>query len=162
MYQIIHERAEDAPAINTLLDQCFGPERHHKTAYKVRANSSAIDALSFAGISNGELVASIKYWPLLIGNITPAILLGPIAVHPDRQGEGIGVKLIRDTMQTAKDLGHSLVVLVGDPEYYERFGYVSAFDYGLELPGPVDRHRFLVCELTDGALEDVHGMIMGV
>ena len=161
MYQIIHERPEDAPTIETLLDQCFGKERYRKTAYKVRENTLSIDALNFVAISDGALVASIKYWPLLIDNKTPAVLLGPIAVHPDRQGEGIGVKLIRDTMKKAKDLGHSLIVLVGDPEYYERFGYVSAYDHGLEMPGPVARHRFLVCELTDGALDGVQGVIMG-
>jgi len=161
MYQIIPERSEDAVSIETLLDQCFGNERFRKTAYKIRQNVTSIKALNFVGISNDALVASIRYWPLIVGKKTSALLLGPIAVHPDRQGEGIGVALIWDTLKLAKNLGHSLVILVGDPEYYERFGFVSAFDNGLQMPGPVARHRFLVCELQENALSGVQGMVHG-
>jgi len=162
MYHITHEQSADAPAIETLLDQCFGPERHTKTVYKVRQYTVPIDDLCYVAKVGGKLLAAIKYWPLLVGGKTPAILLGPIAVHPDHQGEGMGIALISHTLKRAKELGHKLVILVGDPDYYKRFGFVSAFDNGLLMPGPVDVHRFLVCELEPGALVGAKGSIDGV
>ncbi|WP_169567909.1 GNAT family N-acetyltransferase [Sneathiella limimaris] len=162
MYEITREKPQDAAAIETLLDLSFGPDRHRKTAYKLRENSEAIPELCLVARKEGKLLATISYWPLTIGGKTPALLLGPIAVQPDLQGQGIGVGLIRDTLKIAKERGHKLVILVGDPGYYGKFGFVSAFDQGFQMPGPVESHRFLVCELADGALEGVSGMVEGV
>lgn len=162
MYEIIHARPNDTAEIENLLDLCFGPDRFKKTAYKVRKNSEPIEELSLIALQGDEITASIKYWPLTVGGKEGAVLLGPIAVHPDHQGEGMGVGLIKKTMQMARDMGFKLVILVGDPEYYERFGYVSAFDNGLDLPGPVEAHRFLVAELQQGSLAAFEGMVAGV
>lgn len=161
MYEITREKPQDAVAIEELLDLSFGENRFRKTAYALRQNSHSIPELCLVVREQDELLATIQYWHLKVGAKTDAILLGPIAVKPDRQGEGIGVSLIRDTMQLAKNMGHKLVILVGDPSYYNRFGFVSAFDNNLELPGPVEAHRFLVCELSGGALQNVSGMVSG-
>ncbi len=162
MYEITREKPQDAVAIDHLLDISFGEERFRKTAYAIRQNSTPIPELCLVARDESGLLATIQYWNLLIGDKTEAILLGPIAVRPAEKGKGIGIGLIRDTMKIAKDLGHKLVVLVGDPEYYGRFGFTSAFDRGLQLPGPVDAHRFLVCELEEGALDGVQGMVNGL
>jgi len=162
MYQIIHERPEDAALIEPLLDKCFGPERFEKTAYKIRENINQLPELSFIVRDNGNLLATIRYWPLLIGGNAAAILLGPIAVEPDRQGQKIGVTLIRKSLALAQVLGHEIVVLVGDPEYYEQFGFQNASALGLEFPGPVAERRFLVKELADGAINGVSGMVEGL
>lgn len=161
MYQIFHERPGDDRLIEPLLDKCFGPDRFKKTAYEVRRGIRPIPELSFVTLAGDRLVATIRYWPITIGGRTPAILLGPIAVEPELQGKGIGVRLIRESMKVAEDLGHRLIVLVGDPEYYEQFGFRNAAVLGFKLPGPVEERRFLVRECVPGALQNVSGMVAG-
>ncbi len=161
MPQIIHEQPEHAEQIEPLLDRCFGPDRFKKTAYKVRENTTPLPELSFVTVEGDKLLATIRYWPIVIGNVTPALLLGPIAVEPDLQGKGIGVGLMRETLKVAKELGHHLIVLVGDPEYYSQFGFENAADHGFKMPGPVDERRLLVKECKPGALDNVSGLITG-
>ncbi|MEH6524522.1 MAG: N-acetyltransferase [Sneathiella sp.] len=161
MPQIIHERPEDAALIEPLLEKCFGSERFKKTAYKIREKLEPIRELSFIVKESDKLLATIRYWPIIIGKHTEALLLGPIAVEPERQGEGLGVSLIRKSLQVAKDLDYQIVILVGDPEYYEQFGFTSAAENNLSLPGPVEDRRFLVKELTSGSLSGVLGTVSG-
>lgn len=161
MPQIIHERPEHAAQIEPLLDRCFGPDRFKKTAYEVRKNTTALPELSFVTVEGDHLLATIRYWPIMIGGMTPALLLGPIAVEPDLQGKGIGVGLMRETIRVATELGHHLIVLVGDPEYYGQFGFQNAAVLGFKMPGPVEARRLLVKECAPGTLENVSGMISG-
>jgi len=161
MYQIIHERPEDAAKIEPLLELCFGPARFEKTAYKIREKLTPISQLSLVAIEGDKLHGTIRYWPLVIDQAFSALLLGPIAVAPDKQGEGIGISLIEESLKLAKELGHKAVILVGDPDYYKRFGFSSAFAKRLDMPGPVDAHRFLVHELVDNSLFGVSGMVAG-
>jgi len=161
MYQIFHERPGDDRFIEPLLDKCFGPDRFQKTAYEVRRNIQPIPELSFVTLAGDQLVATIRYWPITIGGQTSAILLGPIAVEPELQGKGIGVRLIRESIRIAEELGHRLIVLVGDPEYYVQFGFRNAAELGFTLPGPVEARRFLVRECVPGALQKVSGMVAG-
>ncbi len=161
MFKISHEQPEDAAAIETLLEKCFGPDRFRKTAYRIREGLVPAENLSLVAKQGDDLLASIRYWPITVGGIYDGLLLGPIVVAPERQGEGIGVALIRQSLKDAQDAGHRFVVLVGDPDYYRRFGFVSAFDKGMTLPGPVEEHRFLAAELMDGALNSVSGMVAG-
>jgi predicted N-acetyltransferase YhbS len=161
MHKITLEKPQDAVAIEKLLNISFGEERFKKTAYALRQNSNPIPELCCVVRDDEMLLASIQYWHLRIAEQTPALLLGPIVVQPERQGEGIGIGLIRDTLSIAKSMGHKIVILVGDPDYYQRFGFTSALAKGLELPGPVEAHRFLVCELQEGALRGVKGMVNG-
>lgn len=161
MPQIIHERPEDAALIEPLLEKCFGPERFKKTAYKIRKDLKPIPELSFVVEESNNLIATIRYWPVTIGINSEALLLGPIAVEPERQGEGLGVSLIRKSLQVAQELGYQIVVLVGDPEYYEQFGFVNASKCNLSLPGPVEDRRFLVRELKKSSLSGVSGTVAG-
>lgn len=161
MYQIIHERPEDAAKIEPLLEVCFGPSRFEKTAYKIRENLSPLPELSLVAIEGDTLLATIRFWPVVIGSSFSAILLGPIAVSPDKQGEGIGIALIEESLKLAREFGHKAVILVGDPDYYKRFGFSSAYDKGLDLPGPVDAHRFLALELVKNSLSGTSGVVAG-
>lgn len=159
MLPIISEPPGTEPAIEALLDQSFGPDRHAKTVYKLRQGVEPIASLSFCVFEGTRLLGSIRYWPIEIGGRWPAVMLGPVAVDPDRRGEGIGKALIRHSLWAATRLGHKICMLVGDRPYYEPFGFHSAPDHGLELPGWVDPARFLVMELAAGALDGVSGMI---
>ncbi len=159
MLPIVPEPRGINAQIESLLDQGFGDDRRQKTVYRLREGVAPIANLRFAVFDGPRLVGSLRFWPIVIGGRTPAILLGPLAVDPPRRGEGIGRALMRHGLEEAARLGHRICVLVGDRPYYEPFGFGSAPAVGLELPGWVDLERFLVRELAPGALRGVSGMI---
>lgn len=102
----------------------------------------------------GTLCGTIQCWPVAlaseIGALTPMILVGPVAVAPDAQGQGIGKLLMRAALSAADAAGHEILIMIGDPDYYERFfGFSAARTQGWDLPGPFERHRLLArAELT--------------
>ena len=152
----------DQPAIEDLLDLAFGLSRRTKTSYRLREGNTAVEGLSMV-VRDPELgiAGTISYWPLRIGKAgTKALLLGPIAIHPQRQNQGIGLSLMRTTLATAAAQGHALVILVGDAPYYARVGFMKIPDGQMLLPGPVDPKRFLFLELRAGALSAAHGLVL--
>ncbi|MSP43264.1 MAG: N-acetyltransferase [Alphaproteobacteria bacterium] len=160
MIDYCQERPEDAAHIEHLLDRAFGPGRFAKTAYRLREGVEFIPELSMVALEQDILRGSLRYWPIEIGpSRTRAILLGPLVVDPELQGQGVALRLMEMSLQKASGLGHTLVVLVGDEPYYARVGFSAAAARGLCLPGPVDRVRLLARELMPGALAGVSGMI---
>jgi predicted N-acetyltransferase YhbS len=155
-------QSSDHAAIEHLLDLSFGPARRSKTSYRLREGSTAVTGLSLVVRDSAlGVVGAISYWPLAIGaRGTAALLLGPLAVHPDRQNLGIGLLLMRETLETAKVLGHRLVLLVGDAPYYARVGFSQVPDGQLLMPGPVDPKRLLFIDLVPGTLSGAEGLIM--
>jgi predicted N-acetyltransferase YhbS len=152
----------DTAAIEQLLDLSFGIDRRIKTSYRLREGSAPIEDLSLVIRDPGlGIVGCISFWPLRIGKEgTPALLLGPLAVHPERQNIGIGLALMQLGLARAAAVGHALVVLVGDEPYYARAGFRKLPVGRLELPGPVDPARFLYRELARGALDSAHGLVL--
>lgn len=149
MIEIAPLAQADAAAVETLLDRAFGTDRHTRTAYRIRGESRAIGALSFAALDGRELVGSIQCWPVRFagddGTIAPLIMVGPVAVAPERQRDGIGRRLMQTALLAAESESlDGALMLIGDPEYYERFfGFTAARTSGWRLPGPVERHRLL-------------------
>ena len=133
-------------AVEQLLDRAFGRDRHARTAYRLRAGTQAIPNLSFALIEGNVLLGSIQCWPVQLedddGTVWPLVLVGPVAIVPERQQEGLGRRLMEAALAAA---GNGLpLTLIGDPEYYGRFfGFDAAATGGWRLPGPVERHRLL-------------------
>ncbi len=160
MLPILPERSADSARIEALVAVCFGPDRHRKTVYRFREDVAPIPELSFVVRDGREIEGSIRFWPVAIGpRAIPAVLLGPLCISPERQGQGIGRALMRHSLYAATRLGHRICVLVGDKAYYEPFGFHNAPAAGLELPGWVDLERFQVMELMPGALRGVGGMV---
>ena len=154
--------AADQPHIEHLLDLVFGLSRYAKTSYRLREGNTAIEGLSLVTREPGfGLTGAISFWPLKIGQTgIDALLLGPLAVHPERQNMGIGRALMLDGLGKAKARGHRLVILVGDEPYYARVGF-KRVPYGqIELPGPVDPDRLLYLELAEGALTLAKGLVL--
>ena len=137
------------PAVEALLDRAFGADRHARTAYRVRGAARAIPALSFAAMEADLLVGSIQCWPIRFagddGVVAPLVMVGPVAVLPDRQRDGIGRRLVETALAAAVREGlDTALMLIGDPEYYGRFFDFTATHTGAwRLPGPVERHRLL-------------------
>jgi predicted N-acetyltransferase YhbS len=154
--------AADQPHIEHLLDLAFGLSRYAKTSYRLREGNTAIEGLSLITREPGfGLTGAISFWPLQIGRAgTHALLLGPLAVHPERQNMGIGRALMLDGLGKAKASGHRLVILVGDEPYYARMGF-KRVPYGqIELPGAVDPDRLLYLELVENALTLARGLVL--
>ena len=106
-----------------------------------------------------RLVASIRNWPIVINEEWPAVLLGPLAISPELRGLGYGKALMWHSMAQSRMLGHSRIILVGDPEYYNQFGFRRDLALNIQLPGWVEERRFLALELVAGSMIGVHGMI---
>ncbi len=163
-FQIRPERPQDAPQIDPLLDRTFGPDRTARTVYRLREGLAPLDGLRFVAIANevrmgdARMLACLRFWPILVAGV-PAILLGPLAVEPALQGRGIGRALVAHGLAEARRHGHGICVVVGEPAYYEPYGFANAHHRGLSLPGPVDPRRFQVAALAPGALDGVAGMI---
>jgi predicted N-acetyltransferase YhbS len=101
----------------------------------------------------------VRLWQVSAGPDRRALLLGPLAVAPDRRRRGIGSTLMHHALREAARLRHGAVLLVGDAPYYSRFGFSSEKTSALWLPGPYERHRLLGCELKPGALDGARGLI---
>ena len=138
-----------ASAVEALLDRAFGPDRHTRTAYRIRGGTTPIAALSFAAIEDGALVGMIQCWPIeLVGDDGvrhPLVMVGPVAVEPARQRDGLGKELVHHAIDAA--IEHDLddaMMLIGDPEYYGRFwGFSDAATGAWRVPGPVEARRLL-------------------
>lgn len=146
---MIRPIADVAPdTVERLLDSAFGSDRHGRTAYRIRDEAKADPALSFAAMESGDLVGTIQCWPIALagddGAEWPLVMVGPVAVVPSRQGDGIGQALMRH-MLGAADAAPRLPaqMLIGDPIYYGRFGFAGDRTRLWRAPGPVERHRLL-------------------
>jgi len=110
----------------------------------------ADDIVGYAAVSNATLVGS--------PNVELSVL-GPVAVAPDRQNEGIGTTLVRTTIRACKRSGCDAVVLTGDPDFYDRFGFepAAAFDLESDLDSPPDAFQVWPC--WPKALDGVGGLV---
>jgi len=159
MLRLLPEAPFHVPARERLLDRCFGPVRHRKTAEMLRRGRRPAAGLAFSLLDGRHLIGTLRLWEITAGSAGPALLLGPIAILPERQSEGLGTLLMRNGLAEARRLGHAAVLLVGDAPYYARFGFRQDLTDGLALPGPVERARFLGLELRQGALRGARGLV---
>jgi predicted N-acetyltransferase YhbS len=158
--RLLRERPRDGAAIEEMTATAFGPDRFHKTVYRLREDVAQIKDLCFVALDQKDrMVASIRNWPILINERWPAILLGPLAISPELRGLGYGKALMWHAMAQSRMQGHSRIILVGDPEYYNQFGFRRDLALNIQLPGWVEERRFLALELVAGAMIGVHGMI---
>jgi predicted N-acetyltransferase YhbS len=143
-----------------LLHASFGQGRFRKTAEKLRRGFMPAEGLAFTALDEqGQLIGTLRFWNITAGTAGDALLLGPIAIAEHRRSEGLGGMMMRRGLAEAQWLGHKAVILVGDEPYYRRFGFCADAVAGLNLPGPVERARFLGLELEAGALRGADGMI---
>lgn len=139
------------PAIDAMLDDAFGPDRFARTAYRLREGQSPAAGLSFVVTDGPVLCGSISLWHITLDDV-PALLLGPIAIAQSCRGKGFGGALILQSLVAAKAQGHDIVMLVGDLDYYGRFGFGNVHTQSWQMPGPVDQQRVLALSLKGAAL----------
>lgn len=143
--------------------------RHvNEEAFRSLDEADLVDALRIEGVALASFVAEIKkrivghilFSRMLIettGNLLPAVALAPMAVLPEQQGRGIGGKLIRHGLNWLRGEGEQIVIVLGHPKYYPRFGFSTENARSLASPFPPE--AFMALELIPGALNGVHGKV---
>jgi predicted N-acetyltransferase YhbS len=159
MVSIRNERPADAAAREALLDAAYGPSRFTKASELLREGRLPAEQLAFVAVERGRLIGTVRLWHIWAGPARPALLLGPLAVHPDCRNRGIGSMLMRHALAAAQRLGHGMVLLVGDAPFYGRFGFAADKTASLWMPGRYEPHRLLALELVPGALDGARGLI---
>ncbi len=143
MYKLEEETEDDWWEVEALYDLCFSPGRTALSSYRLRDGVPTVAALCLTlRDADNTLAAAIRYWPVEVAGID-ALLLGPVAVHPTRQGEGLGGLLINESLSEGRRLGWERVLLVGDAPYYRRFGFVRLD--GIAMPPRPTPNASLAC-----------------
>lgn len=163
MIVIEQEQPDDHWEIEALLDTAFAPGRSGLSSYRLREGVEPVRALCLTARDDDEmrsLAGTIRFWPIKIGAARmPALLLGPVAAHPTRQGEGIGAMLILDGLERAAAAGWTRCILIGDEPYYARFGFRRALAESIVFPPPTNPNRILARALAEGAMDDIEGEV---
>ena len=158
--KLTRETTEDWWEVENLFDLCFAPGREALSSYRLRDDISPIGELCFVVRDElGAVGGAVRFWEVQIAG-KAVLLLGPIAVHPTRQGEGLGGYLLHESLSIATKAGWSRVMLVGDASYYSRFGFAKLSN--VIMPPPTNSERILGKDLIDGAWHAVTGQVTRV
>lgn len=162
MVAVRPENAKDHAAIYRVNTLAFGQEDEAKLVDKLRRSADFIPELSLVAVEEEEVVGHILFSPVTIeaqGGAVSALSLAPMAVRPEFQRRGIGSEMVRWGLEECRRLGHGIVIVVGHPTYYPRFGFTSARAKGLEAPFEVPGEAFMALELIPGATDGVGGTV---
>lgn len=136
--RILRERSGDVAAVDALVLAAFGPGRFAKTAERLR--EAAVLSVGFCAFEGGRLIGSVRLWSIMVGEAR-SVFLGPIAVDASSRRGGLGAELVRACLDEAKAMTLDGVLLIGDPPYFARFGFVAAPQ--AVFAGPVDQRRVM-------------------
>ena len=151
------ETPDDWWEVEALYDLCFAPGRSALSSYRLRDGVDPIEELCLtARDKDGILAGAVRNWPVRIG-MHKAVLLGPIAVHPTRQGEGVASMLMQGCLSRAREAGWARMMLVGDAPYYKRFGFTPLS--GVAMPPPTNPERILGLALQADAWNEISGAV---
>lgn len=141
----------------------FTDHKEHFLVERLRASDAFIPELSLVAEVDGNIVGHILLTKIKIINDSDehvSLALAPVSVLPEYQGKGIGGKLIIESHKRAIELGYTSIVLLGHKDYYPRFGYEQADNYGIELPFEVPKEKCMVIELVENGLNGVSGTVI--
>jgi len=157
---IRRERPGETSAVRRVNEQAFGQ----------RAEADLVDALrqrdefliSLVAIEDEQVVGHILFSPVTVQSDRAswsAMGLGPMAVLPQHQGKGIGSQLVEVGLEECRKTGHEVVVVLGHPEFYPRFGFEPSKPLGIRWKKEVPEEVFMVTELREGALAGRRGVV---
>ena len=153
MLVIRPETPDDADAIRSVNEEAFGRSTEADIIAKLRSRQA--DTLSLIASDGDKIIGHILFSPVTIESIDTsfgALGLGTIAVLPSHQRKGVGSQLISAGLQECRRLGHKLVIVIGHPNYYPRFGFVPASKHSIKCEYDVPDEAFMELELSPGAL----------
>lgn len=156
------EAPADRESIYRVNREAFGGEVESRLVDALRLSPAFIPELSLVAVESPEIVGHILFTRLTVvdADVThPALALAPMAVLPAWQRQGIGTALVHRGLRDAREQGHRVVIVMGHPSFYPRFGFRPAQPLGIQSPfeAPVD--AFLVLGLQPGALDGVRGRV---
>lgn len=152
---IREERDEDVAAIRDVNNRAFDQVHEGKIVDALRSNGAAL--LSLVATVDGQVVGHIMYSPITVGDVTGAAL-GPMAVIPEHQGQGIGSKLVQTGNAKIKDTGWPFIIVLGHPNFYPRFGFKPARDLEITCEWEVPADVFMVLVLDDEKMRSISGL----
>jgi len=155
LIEIREEHPGDVTAIRDVNKRAFRQEQEGNIVEALRSNGAAL--LSLVATLDGRVVGHIMYSPLSVGEVTGAGL-GPMAVLPEHQRQGIGSKLVTVGNRKLKDAGYSFIVVVGHPAFYPRFGFRPASLYGVSCEWEVPDDVFMLLVLDQTKMQGASGL----
>ena len=157
---IYPETQADLVAIYQVNRLAFERENEAQLVDKIRDNEAVI--LSLVAELDGQIVGHILFSPVTITAADfqwQAVGLGPLAVLPEFQNQGIGSALIHAGLDELKKIGHVVVIVLGYPDYYPRFGFKPSRPFGIQWEIDVPDEVFMVAGLNPGALNGRQGIV---
>lgn len=157
------ERAEEFDEIERVVEAAFAGAEYtdgdeHRLVRRLRESAEYISELALvAADDDGRVLGYLMMSEIAVG-AAKAVALAPLAVRPDCQHQGIGSRLIAAAHEAARELGYGVSVVLGEPAYYSRFGYVTARPAGIRAPFEVDDKYYMYCKLD--AVADVPAGVM--
>ncbi|HEX5941124.1 MAG TPA: N-acetyltransferase [Anaerolineales bacterium] len=148
---IRNEETKDLERVREIVTAAFPTDAESRLVDALRANGKAI--ISLVAVDGDDVLGHILFSPV---TTTPSskgkgLGLAPVAVRPNVQAQGIGSKLIRQGLRLCKELGYDYCVVLGNPHYYQRFGFEWAGPFGIRNEYGVD-HEFMVIQFSDGGV----------
>ena len=157
--EIRNEIPDDVPAIRDVNERAFGGRAEAQVVDMLRAANKAV--VSLVAQHGDRVVGHILFSPVSVTNAPQtfrAVGLAPMSVLPEFQKKGIGSRLVRDGLAACQRAGYDMVVVLGHVDYYPRFGFSRAKDYGLENEYQA-LDAFMVLELKNGVLQTIGGLV---
>lgn len=158
--KIRQEIPQDVAAIDRVNELAFDRRGEAELVKALRKGQKI--TLSLVAVQDAQIVGHILFSPMRIiagdGTGAPAVGLGPVAVLPARQRQGVGSMLVEAGLAECKAAGHEIALVLGHPSYYPRFGFRPAVDYGIKCAYDVPDDAFMALELEPGALSNVSGV----
>ncbi|MEG4349591.1 N-acetyltransferase [Microcoleus sp. LAD1_D3] len=158
--EIRTEKPEDVESVRHLNIAAFGRENEANLVDRLRGIAST---LSLVAVQADRIVGHIFFSPVVVAGKCSKNLsilgLAPVAVLPNYQRQGIGTLLIREGLEECRRLGFQAVVVLGNPDFYLRFGFIPASRNSLKCEYDVPDEAFMVLELESGALQDCSGTV---
>lgn len=163
---IREERPEDYRAVELLTREAFwgffAPScDEHYLAHALRTAPAFVPALDLVAEADGQLVGNVMYSLAKVvsetGEARTVLTFGPLSVLPAWQGKGVGAALMRASLRKARDMGYGAVAFFGHPDYYPRFGFRPAAEFGIHPAAGGDSDALMAMALRDGGLDGVSG-----
>ena len=146
MNQIRPEMPQDYAAVEHLTEQAFGQTAESEVVRRVRQQSD-LHPLSLVAVRDQAIIGHVLFSKItLTGTKTSGLLfgLGPVSVHPEHQRQGIGSALIREGLSMCESSGSLACFVLGNPTYYQRFGFRNAYQVGFWYKKDEDNRAFQV------------------
>ena len=162
MQSIRPEKPGDRETIRKVHEEAFSGDEEALLVDQLRADPLFIPELSLVAECDHTVIGHILFFPVSIANTTglvPALSLAPLGIQTAFQRKGVGSSLTRHGLSECTRLGHRIVICVGHPEFYRRFGFGPARVSGLELPFPAPDEVFMVREMIPDALKGIRGLV---